>query len=173
MWLGTAFKDDPNSLSCFCKLPGRRGLTTPNTIMPFAKHASSIKNTETTCNWSRGVALNFVRVLPSCLGACAMTTKFLDNKISSFKFDCRDVSPPKNRVLDDFPLCPSARPAQSHKFCFYCRLAISDCWLGPSICNALTSRAQTQNLSFHWPKLLRSSVSVSLLNVLRVCGKGG
>ena len=60
------------------------------------------------------------------LGACAMTTKFLDNKISTFKILLSWRFPRKQALLDDFPLCPQAPPPQKRIFYFYCRLAVSD-----------------------------------------------
>ena len=65
------------------------------------------------------------------LGACAMTTKFLDNKKFAFSkfYFCRGVSHQKKSVLDDFPLCrqgPPPPPPQKRIFYFYCRLAVSD-----------------------------------------------
>ena len=65
----------------------------------------------------------------SSLGACAMTTKFLDNKFALSEFYCRGVSHGKTAFLDDFPLCPQAPPTQKQNFYFYCRLAVSEKWL--------------------------------------------
>ena len=39
-----------------------------------------------------------------------MTTKFLDNKICTFKILLSWRFPRKNSVLDDFPLCPQGLP---------------------------------------------------------------
>ena len=55
-----------------------------------------------------------------------MTTKFLDNKISTFKILLSWRFPRKQAFLDDFPLCPQGPPPQKRKFYFYCRLAVSD-----------------------------------------------
>ena len=46
------------------------------------------------------------------LGACAMTTKFLDHRICAFKILLSWHFPTKKRnsVLDDFPLCPHSIP---------------------------------------------------------------
>ena len=64
------------------------------------------------------------------IGACAMTTKCLDNNICTFKillswrFPTRKK---KNSVLDDFPLCAQLPPPPSKKqIYFYCRLAASE-----------------------------------------------
>ena len=48
-----------------------------------------------------------------------MTTKFLDNKICSFKILLSWRFPRKNSVLDDFPLCPQGPPpSKSENFIF-------------------------------------------------------
>ena len=45
------------------------------------------------------------------LGACATTTKFFDNKISTFKILLSWRFPrKKNSILDDFPLCHQGPP---------------------------------------------------------------
>ena len=63
----------------------------------------------------------------SSLGACAMTTKFLGNKICTFKILLSWRFPRKNSVLDDFPLCHRGPPpVKNRNFYFYCRLAVSD-----------------------------------------------
>ena len=60
------------------------------------------------------------------LGACAMTTKFLDKiKFALSKFYCRGVSHEKQRFWTTFLSAPKA-PPQKRKFDFYCRLAVSD-----------------------------------------------
>ena len=60
------------------------------------------------------------------LGACAMTTKFLDNKIFTFKFYCHDVSHEKQRFGQFSSLPPCPPPPERRKFYFYCRLAFSE-----------------------------------------------
>ena len=57
-----------------------------------------------------------------------MTTKFLDNKICICQILLSWGSPRKTAFFCRFsslPPCPP--PPQKRKFCFYCRLAISDC----------------------------------------------
>ena len=68
--------------------------------------------------------------LTSCelVGACAMTTKFLDNKIRTFKILLSWRFPRKTAFWTIF-LCPQCRPPpppQNCKFYFYCRLAVSE-----------------------------------------------
>ena len=46
----------------------------------------------------------------SKIGACAMTTKFLDNKICTFKILLSWRLPRKTAFLATFPLCPQAPP---------------------------------------------------------------
>ena len=58
--------------------------------------------------------------------ACAMTTKFLDNEICTFKILLSWRFPRKSALLDDFPLCPKFLPLKNEKFYFYCRLAVSE-----------------------------------------------
>ena len=56
-----------------------------------------------------------------------MTTKFLDEKICTFKILLSWRFPRKTAFLDEFPLCPqNAQPPQKRKFYFYCRLAVSE-----------------------------------------------
>ena len=55
-----------------------------------------------------------------------MTTKFLDNKICTFKILLSWRFPRKQAFLEDFPLCPQGPPPQKRKFYFYCRLAVSE-----------------------------------------------
>ena len=51
--------------------------------------------------------------------ACAMTTKFFDNKICTFKIVLSWRFPTKNSVLDDFPLCPQGpSPSKIETFIF-------------------------------------------------------
>ena len=54
------------------------------------------------------------------LGACAMTAKFLDNKICTFKILLLWRFPRKQAFLDDFPLCPRGPPPplKSENFIF-------------------------------------------------------
>ena len=55
---------------------------------------------------------------PAKIGACAMTTKFLEFNICTFQFLLS--------LWDHFPLCPNApTPPQIRKFYFDCRLAVS------------------------------------------------
>ena len=61
------------------------------------------------------------------IGACAITTKFLDNRICTLKIWLSWRFPRKTAFLDDFPLCPQGpNPPQKCKFYFYCRLAVSE-----------------------------------------------
>ena len=56
-----------------------------------------------------------------------MTTKFLDNKICSFKILLSWRSPRKTAFLDDFSsLPPNPHPLKKGNFYFYCRLAFSE-----------------------------------------------
>ena len=56
-----------------------------------------------------------------------MTTKFLDNKICTFKILLSLRFPRKTAFLDNSPLDPRARPPpKKRKFYFYCRLAVSE-----------------------------------------------
>ena len=54
------------------------------------------------------------------VGACAMTTKFLDNKIRTFKIllSWRFPRKTKNSVLGDFPLCPQSPPLSKPQILF-------------------------------------------------------
>ena len=55
-----------------------------------------------------------------------MTTKFLDNKICTFKILLSWRFPRKATFLDNSPLDPHAQPPQRCKMHFYCHPAISD-----------------------------------------------
>ena len=56
-----------------------------------------------------------------------MTTRFLDNKICTFKILLSWRFPRKIAFLDDFPQCPPGPPPpQKREFYFYCRLAVSE-----------------------------------------------
>ena len=48
--------------------------------------------------------------LPERLGACAMTTKFLDNKICTFKILLSWRVPRKTAFLDNLLVCPQGTP---------------------------------------------------------------
>ena len=64
------------------------------------------------------------------LGACAMTTKFLDNKICTFKHLLSWRFPQKKSAFwTIFLSAPKAPPLKKRKIYFYCRLAVSE------ICN--------------------------------------
>ena len=53
------------------------------------------------------------------VGACAMTTKFLDNKICTFKILLSWRFPRKQAFRGDFPLCPQGPPSsQSENFIY-------------------------------------------------------
>ena len=61
------------------------------------------------------------------VGARAMTTKFLDDKICTFKILLSWRFPRKQAFWGDFPLrSPSPPPPQKRKYYFYCRLAVSE-----------------------------------------------
>ena len=61
------------------------------------------------------------------VGACAMTTKFLDNKICDFKILLSWRCPRKKQRFGRFSsLPPRPPPLENRKFYFYCRLAVSD-----------------------------------------------
>ena len=65
--------------------------------------------------------LNPTRLNPApatCLGACTMTTKFLNNKICTFIILLSWHFPRKQALLDDSPLCPKAPPLKSENFIF-------------------------------------------------------
>ena len=56
-----------------------------------------------------------------------MTTKFLDNKISTFKILLSWRFLRKTAFFDDLPPCPQGPPPpQKRKIYFYCRLAVSE-----------------------------------------------
>ena len=59
------------------------------------------------------------------IGACAMTTKFLDNKILTFKILSSWRFPRKIAFWTIFLSAPLPTP-EKRKFYFYCRLAFSD-----------------------------------------------
>ena len=61
------------------------------------------------------------------LGACAMTTKILDNKICSFKI-LLSWRFPRKRGYGRFSSLspPKAPPLKKRKFYYYCRVAVSD-----------------------------------------------
>ena len=60
------------------------------------------------------------------IGACAMTTNFLDNKICTFKVLLSWRFPRKQAFLTTFLSAPKNPPCSERKFYFYCRLAVSD-----------------------------------------------
>ena len=60
------------------------------------------------------------------LGACAMTTKFLDNKIFTFKILLSWRFPRKIAFWTIFLSAPLPTPPEKRKFYFYCRLAFSE-----------------------------------------------
>ena len=55
-----------------------------------------------------------------------MTTKFLDNKICTFKILLSWLFPRKKRFWTILLSAPKAHPPQKRKFYFYCRLAVSE-----------------------------------------------
>ena len=66
---------------------------------------------------------------PELLGACAMTTKFLDNKICKLKILLSWRFPQKKKKQQfwtTFLSAPESPPPQKRKFYFYCRLAVSE-----------------------------------------------
>ena len=68
------------------------------------------------------------KILKMCVGACAMTTKFLDNKNFHFQNFIVVAFPTKTSVFGRFSsLPPSPSPPQKRKIYFYCRLAVSEC----------------------------------------------
>ena len=75
--------------------------------------------------------LNKASTCLETLGACAMTTIFLDNKFALSTFYCHGVSHrEKQRFGTIFLSAPKAHPSQKHKFCLYCRLAVSETFRG-------------------------------------------
>ena len=56
--------------------------------------------------------------MPVLMGACATTTKFLDNKIFTFKILLSWRFPRKTAFLDDFPLCPLGPPPSKAQILF-------------------------------------------------------
>ena len=66
----------------------------------------SAKNKKRAVEKRGGFSRAFLNLWFGKLGACATTTKFLDNKLSTFKFLLSWRLPRKNSVLDDLPLCP-------------------------------------------------------------------
>ena len=76
---------------------------------------------------NRQRSTNAVQLSQAILGACAMTTKYLDNKISLSKFCCRGVSHENKHFGRIFLSAPKALPPpQKRIFYFHCRLAVSD-----------------------------------------------
>ena len=63
-----------------------------------------------------------------------MTTKFLDNKICTFKILLSWRFPRKTAFLADVPLCPRSPTPQKRKIYFYCRLAVSDYRIFTCVC---------------------------------------
>ena len=65
-----------------------------------------------------------------CLGACAMTTNFLNNKMCTFNILLSWRFPRKTAFWTIFLSAPQGRPPPTLKKrnnYFYCRLAVSDC----------------------------------------------
>ena len=72
------------------------------------------------------------------LGACAMTTKFLDNKICTIKISFSWLFPRKATFLDISPLCPHApTPLKSANFIF---MVVSQSLKHPSFAKQLAKR---------------------------------
>ena len=67
------------------------------------------------------------------LGAYAMTTKFLDNKICTFKILLSWRFPRQTAFWDDFP--PPRPPPQKWKIYLCCRLTVSDSWSDKRNCS--------------------------------------
>ena len=71
-----------------------------------------------------------------------MTTKFLNDKIGTFKFLLSWRFPRKQAILDDFLSAPKAPPPQKRRvycyydhyydYSYYCRLAVSESHYGGS-----------------------------------------
>ena len=80
------------------------------------------------------------------LGACAMTTKFLDNKICTFKILLSWRFPRKQAFWDDFPLCPQGPAPSKAKIC---RLAVSDPYW--------SAQKNSRKRKIHWRKYLKKS----------------
>ena len=98
------------------------------------------------------------------LGACAMTTSFLDNQICTFKIVLSWRFPrKKQRFGTIFLSAPKAHPPQKRKFCFYCRLAVSETFRG----NLVLQRCHPNSLVSFWTVArffaLSSCVSVNTL----------
>ena len=70
---------------------------------------------------------NFIVMEFPKIGACAMTTKFLDNIICTFKILLSWRFPRETALLDDSPLRPQGPPpSKVQTLDLYCRLAVSD-----------------------------------------------
>ena len=69
------------------------------------------------------------------LGACAMTTKFLDNKNRTFKILLPWRFPRKTAFWTNFLSAPKPPPPplNKQKNYFYCRLAVSEFWLASTL----------------------------------------
>ena len=82
----------------------------------------------------------------TCLGACAMTTKFLDNTICTFKILLSWRFPRKQALLDDFPLCPQGPPPpQRETFIF---IVVS-----PSLTGKYSSKPESAEISEKLPAM--------------------
>ena len=82
-----------------------------------------------------------------------MTTKCRVNKICTFKTLLSWRFPRKTVFWDDFPLyAPSAPRLKKRKFCFYCRLAVSD-YRGSPVIPWLKSAYNSPNSDDYWPSL--------------------
>ena len=74
------------------------------------------------------------RLLREVLGACAMPTKFLDNKICTLINFIVVAFPTKKKTFwTIFFSAPNAPPPQNHKCYFYCRLAVSEALREPFV----------------------------------------
>ena len=78
----------------------------------LAAHDCGYPLSRYTCRATR-VAADFLDFIAFCIGACTMTTKFLDNKISTFRILLSWRFPRKQAFWTSFPLCPQAPPPPS------------------------------------------------------------
>ena len=119
--------------------PGSRemkGLTGGNTgsifhfVFPLFYSIWGSQNTRWWAKAARKVSsplLCIPQILVKTIGACTMTTKFLDNKICTFKILLSWRFPRKTqRFWTIFISAPKCHPLKNATLYFYCRLAVSE-----------------------------------------------
>ena len=104
------------SLSTSLSFPWRPSQSTKRAQMMMRQAASGFHNK----------SLWFGTTLWPFLGACAMTTKFLDNEICTFKISLSWGSQERQRFWTFLLSTPTPNHPQRCNFYFYCRLAVSN-----------------------------------------------